>query len=144
MTTTQTMTCKELYECDSGFRGFIQTWVDVKRCPLELADYLMDRGWDKKSGPVQAVLWAATTPKRRVGDDLDEWYHPYPGEWKDLYWWWVSDNSNEYGERARYVPSGNIEKHCIKLYQKNRNGNGVAGTITEAMVWLLDNWIPTP
>lgn len=37
------MTAVELYECDPGFRGFMQVWCDQRRCPLELVDYLLDR-----------------------------------------------------------------------------------------------------
>ncbi len=70
------VTCAELYQTDPGFRGFIAAWVEEKRCPLPLVDYLLDRDLE---APAEAARWAATAGNRSWTDDTDENAYPYPG-----------------------------------------------------------------
>lgn len=62
------MTAADLYECDPGFRGFLAVWVENRRCPLELVDYLLDRDME---GPAECARWCAAEPDRDIYDPPD-------------------------------------------------------------------------
>lgn len=149
------MSCAELYKRDAGFRGFLQTWLETRRCPLELADYLMDAGFADASGPVAAVRWAASEPERPTYEDTvylklakanmppEHWARvesvppkspPYPGERPGNYLW-IRDG---FPHSAHEVPPD----HTPTDYWGTHSCDKTPENIVRGMVWLLDNWVP--
>lgn len=126
------MTAKELYETDVGFRGFIAVWVENKRCPFPLADYLLERDMPTQAG---AAYWAATTPDRLVY--MSKWYEnskcgPFPQDWGKSGHWAFFPSS--VCDSAEDVP----ESHVPGL----SDGDGSNRPTPElAILDLLDLWV---
>lgn len=131
------MTARELYDTDPGFRGFLACWDEDRRCPLELVDYLLDRGMDSQA---EAARWA------HEGDDWELFSsaHPnsckarhgrYPACFSDGDWMWRchETQSSFYSNRSHWC-----------------DGHGLSGEIEgltahEAIIALLDAWkAPVP
>lgn len=72
------MTAATLYETDSDFRALIQCWIDNRRCPLPMADYLREEC--SRCGCKVEVAVGEDCIKRRVGLETDPLYVNCPTE----------------------------------------------------------------
>ena len=50
---------------DSQYQQMVACWLAERRCPIGLADHLLESGFQ---GPAQAAYWAATAPEREMHD----------------------------------------------------------------------------
>lgn len=125
------MTCKELYVTSPEFRSMIKTWVYRRQCPLPMSDFLRELGMEAAA---DAALWAATTPKRARHQGMDVSF-PYPGEGDSLTHRWFRNPFKRLAERhpeldrSHHVPFKNLRDDLKR-----------SASITEAILWLLDNW----
>lgn len=131
---------KELYETDPGFRGFLACWDEDRRCPLELVDYLLDRGMGAQA---ECARWAAETPDRPV---LSAYVScgerpgicgPYPMMHNErnsngFYGWWWGIGMGQY---AGAVEPDLLELGSNYLQNSDRHDSAVA-----AMLTLMDSW----
>lgn len=130
------MTAAELYATDAGFRGFLAVWDQNRRCPLELVDYLLDRGMESQA---ECARWAATEPDREVynpkkaNGEREGNCGPYPGMSGDAYWYWLLTETTDRPHRVPRVSVGEMEWGIL-------TGDSPEG----AMVTLMDAWIAEP
>lgn len=61
---TATLTVAALYETDTNVRAMIDTWVEHRRCPAPLGDYL-EETYDLAAA-ADCARWAATEVDRKV------------------------------------------------------------------------------
>ncbi len=95
------MTAAELYETSSDFRSLIAEWVQVKRCPYGMGDFLDEHDLP---GPARAARWAATEPDRPAYTSHLETcgvfpaYDPAKNKKYQPYWWWFDMSLNAVSE----------------------------------------------
>lgn len=126
---TATLTAAELYARSAEMRAFVASWVEHRRCPLPFVDYLLEH---ELPVAAEAARWAATEEDRSGWTDAKgghELIGPYPGQQIQNHWWYATIDT----VHARDVPLYHIHKHLRKGDAKNTE---------EAILWLLDNWIP--
>lgn len=128
------MTAKELYGRCPDFRAMLAAWVDAKRCPYGMGDFLDERDMP---GPATAARWAATTPDRRVwewGSGMKRSHPPsgpFPthdtvaGVWR----WWITPT--DAAPACDMVPF-DFDVEAV-----------VFTATTDALLWLLDyeHWL---
>src|SRR5579872_7103096 len=112
-------TCAELYACNPTFASGIAAWVANRRCPLELADFLMEFGFDAAA---DCARWAAIEPDRPVCTPLSENHGERGGECgpfpsceldDDEEWGWASWDRSEFEHKWAFcVP---VEIKTIRL-----------------------------
>lgn len=113
------MTAAALYETDSDFRALIQCWIDNRRCPLPMADYLRERGLE---GQAEAAEWAAWEPDRR-----EYALETFSGIFPTHRYWFHSD----VGKFADSPPE-EILSEADRYTEKM--------DFSDCLLWLLDRW----
>lgn len=73
---TTTLTVNGLYAADANVRAMIDTWVEHRRCPAPLGDYL-EETYDLLAA-ADCARWAATQRERHTYDDRSVKSFPYP------------------------------------------------------------------
>lgn len=123
------MTAAALYETDSDFRALIQCWIDNRRCPLPMADYLRERGLE---GQAEAAEWAFWDSK--TADDKG-FAFPRTGM-RNVWWCYTQTYMGKY-----YNPDNGIPEELQNEEEKRANDClRYFPTLTQALLWLLDRW----
>lgn len=106
------MTATELYDVDPDLRTLLDLWLDDRRAPLVLADYLRDRDmWAQGD----CARWCHETPDRQVFSPLYNFGErggacgPFPGLFSDfvtakLVWRFRKMANGTLGPNAHDVP----------------------------------------
>lgn len=127
MTSTVT-SARELW--DSGhpdFVALVRVWEVEKRCPLPLADVLMEHGLDRQS---EVAKWAATYPDRKCffGNAPTG---PYPFSGGVTCKWYTLHDSVCASDLNDMVP--------VKGFRDKSVTSPDFKTVTEALLFLLDS-----
>lgn len=137
------MTVAELYRCDSTVQMLVDCWVQERRCPLPLADRLLELD---QPDAADAALWAATEPDRPVYEPVISagerggFCGPYPTknnstDPKLRYWFWAACTLQVSILYACDLPKWRINGSV-------ENVKDVANAPTDLLLWLLDHWQP--
>jgi len=131
------VTATELYERDEYFRKFVAYWVEHRRCPLELVDYLLDRDM---SGPAECARWAHEGDEwevfevTRLNPDPVSGRFPYGFRATEWAFTVADDAETNWAGRCHRVPASRV-----------RGVRSVsAPTPARAIVKLMDAWVPVP
>lgn len=129
------MTATELYKSDSEFLQLIAVWVAERRCPMGLVDKCLENGLDSAA---ECCRWASAEPDKEVWwsrgpDEEGGRCGPFPtqdnGKQKiEQQWFWTSTQP----DKASHICFENLNSK-VKYYSQ---------TPTDAILHLLDNWIP--
>jgi hypothetical protein len=139
---TTTLTVNGLYAADANVRAMIDTWVEHRRCPAPLGDYL-EETYDLLAA-ADCARWAATQEDLPVlqphipGGERGGSCGPYPtqnnghgkNEW---YWFWDSKFFKNARDHAHHIPD--------RATSEEYPGSAHHSEVLDALLWLLDNWI---
>lgn len=126
---TTAATATELYGTDAGFREFIAWWVNDRRCPFPLADYLRELGLEKQA---DVAFWATNQPDKKRFWQPHKLEGVFPGLSPNSNWYWCVFSYNRIGK-------------CTFANEIFGSGNDPATTETPEpqLLWLLDNYTLT-
>lgn len=128
---TQTVTdAKTLYEVSADFRAMIGVWVDERRCPLPLVDYLLELGLESQA---ECARWCATEKERAdyVGGRF-RLNGPYPKPDINGQWYWFTLLEGPLSHAAD-VPLSKTGCRFVGDAQRHAKAEN-------AILWLMDNW----
>lgn len=127
--TVAAKSCIELYTMSPDFRAFIACWIEDRRCPYGLGDWLEEMGLDRQA---EAARWAATEVDRPVfsAEENVEKSGPFPlfpiyesDEPKGCAYWFVGNMSHA---------------NCIPEHTKVADCQWLA--VDKCLLFLLDGW----
>jgi hypothetical protein len=143
--TTTTTDVHTLYDTNSDFRSFIAFYVEHRRCPLALCDFLIEQGLEAAA---EFVRWAATEEDRFVYEPVIEAGErggkcgPFPtlnnGIGAEFQYWFWSPISNF---RSLEMAS-DFHRHCVEV-NEDVYGQTFKGCTEpkDAILKLMDMWV---
>jgi hypothetical protein len=132
------VTAAELFDTDADFRALLQCWIDNRRCPLPMADYLRERGLE---GQAEAAEWAAWGVRQVSGDgvEMDVECYCFVRYSEFTSWWWaLQDGRHQYSDERKpdnYIPTILTPENNKPVFT-----GPLEQTIPTALLWLLDRW----